>query len=130
MASNYPHRAIRAHDSFCRLARTVSLFRQTHPSRMLGPLMDTNPSPAEELPALYHAILDGVADLERRGHRREAAAARSAATAAYSRSWDDRGRRQLVAIQRRIERVVAAEAGSPGAGGEPSIRVERSAPAR
>ena len=46
-------------------------------------------SPAEELPALYRAILDRVAELERDGARAEAARVRAAATRIYSRAWDD-----------------------------------------
>ncbi len=91
--------------------------------------METHPSPAEELPALYRAILDGVAELERRGLRREAALARTAATAAYSRSWDDRGRRRLLAISRRIDRLVTGETPPRGASTR-SIQVGDSVTAR
>jgi hypothetical protein len=69
-------------------------------------LMDAERSPAEELPALYRAILDGVARLEGIGQRREAATVRTRATAIYSTSWDDRGRRRLEQLQRRIDRVI------------------------
>jgi hypothetical protein len=66
-------------------------------------------SPAEELPALYRAILDGVADLERAGQHREAALIRAEATNVYSTSWDDGGRRRLLHIWRRIGRVIAGD---------------------
>jgi len=66
-------------------------------------------SPAEDLPALYRAILDRVADLEAAGQRTEAAQVRSAATAAYSRAWDAKARRQLEALLRRAARPTAAE---------------------
>jgi len=66
-------------------------------------------SPAEELPALYRLILDRVAELEADGDRVEAGRVRVAATAAYSRSWDDRARRELTALLRRAERPTAAE---------------------
>lgn len=62
--------------------------------------------PAEEFPSLYRSILDGVLELERAGLRREAALVRARATAVYSNSWDESGRRQLLAFLRRIERVM------------------------
>lgn len=66
-----------------------------------------NPSPpAEEFPALYRSILDGVLELERAGLRREAALVRAEATGIYSGSWDDRGRRRLLGLLRRIDRVL------------------------
>ena len=61
-------------------------------------------SPAEELPALYRAILDRVALLEGSGDRAEAAEVRTAATRAYSRAWDEQARRQLQTLLRRAER--------------------------
>ena len=57
-------------------------------------------TPAEELPALYRAILDRVAELEAAGARTEAARVRRDATAAYSRAWDERSRRRLTALLR------------------------------
>jgi hypothetical protein len=66
-------------------------------------------SPAEELPALYRAILDRVAELEAAGQRDEAARVRSDATRAYSRAWDDRARRQLEAMLRRATRPTPVE---------------------
>jgi hypothetical protein len=71
--------------------------------------METQLSPAEELPALYRTILDGVAQLEQLGERREAALVRAEATRLYSTSWDESVRRRLTALCRRIERVVAGE---------------------
>jgi hypothetical protein len=71
--------------------------------------METHASPAEDLPALYRAILDGVAQLERLGARREAGLLRAEATAIYSTAWDDGGLRHLGQIRRRIERVIAGE---------------------
>jgi hypothetical protein len=64
-------------------------------------------SPAEQLPALYRAVLDHVAELEHRGERFEASRFRTEAIRAYSRSWDARGRRRLEAILRRAERALA-----------------------
>ena len=58
-------------------------------------------SAAEELPALYRAIHDRVAELEASGRRDLANDVRAAATRIYSRSWDDHARRRLVALLRR-----------------------------
>jgi hypothetical protein len=71
--------------------------------------VENHVSPSEELPALYRAILDGIADLERIGEHREAALIRSEATRVYSTSWDEGGRRRLTQIRRRIGRVIAGE---------------------
>ena len=71
--------------------------------------METLLSPSEELPALYRAILDGIADLERVGQHREAALIRTEATRVYSTSLDDGGRRRLLHLRRRIERVIAGD---------------------
>jgi hypothetical protein len=78
------------------------------------PTMGTS-TPAEDMPALYRAILDRVAALEAAGKRSEAARVRREATAAYSRAWDDRTRRRLThllraagqpnLIERRLARV-------------------------
>ena len=72
-----------------------------------------NQSIAEELPGLYRAVLDRVAELERQGDRREAARIRADAVRAYSRSWDLAGRRRLETILRRAERA-AAQGRQPG----------------
>lgn len=61
-------------------------------------------SPAEELPALYRAILDRVALLEAAGERAQAAQLRTDAREAYSRAWDERARRRLETLLRRSER--------------------------
>ena len=71
-----------------------------------------NLSAAEQLPALYRAILDHVAELERLGQRSAAARFRSDAIRAYSRSWDASGRRRLETILRRTERAIAARQAS------------------
>jgi hypothetical protein len=65
--------------------------------------MDTD-SPADELPALYRAILDQVAWLESLGERAQAAKVRSAATRAYSRAWDARAKRRLEQLLRQAQR--------------------------
>ena len=66
-------------------------------------------SPAEELPALYRAILDRIAQLENAGERSEAGRIRFEATRAYSRAWDRRAYRQLDALLRRAGRPTATE---------------------
>ena len=65
--------------------------------------METN-APSEELPALYRAILDRVAEMEASGERAEAARLRSDATDAYSRAWDERARRRLEHLLRHASR--------------------------
>jgi hypothetical protein len=70
--------------------------------------METN-SPAEDLPSLYRAILDRVAELEVAGERARAARLRTDATDAYSRAWDERARRRLEALLRRSDRDADAE---------------------
>jgi hypothetical protein len=77
-------------------------------------------SPAEELPALYRAILDRVAVLESEGDRAQAARLRTDATEAYSRAWDERARRRLEVLLRRSERDATGE--------RPRNRSGRSAP--
>ena len=72
-------------------------------------MMETQQSVAEELPALYRAILDGVAQLEMRGQRREALLVRAEATRVYSSAWDELARRRLASLCRRIQRVVAGK---------------------
>ena len=71
--------------------------------------MEIQPTPSEDLPALYRAILDGIADLERVGQHREAALIRTQATRIYSTSWDVNARRRLTHIHRRIGRVMSGE---------------------
>ena len=62
--------------------------------------MDPNPAP-EELPTLYRAVLDRVAELDKSGQRDLANRVRAEAIRIYSRSWDDRARRHLEALLRR-----------------------------
>jgi hypothetical protein len=68
--------------------------------------MDAPPSAAESLPALYRAILDVIADLERQGRRVEAVRIRAQAAAVYSRAWDDSGRRRLTQLHTRAWRLL------------------------
>jgi hypothetical protein len=69
-------------------------------------------SAAEELPALYRAVLDRVGQLEAGGQRQVANRVRAEAIKIYSRAWDERARRELTALLRRntIGPVDAAEA--------------------
>jgi hypothetical protein len=64
----------------------------------------TPTSPSQDLPALYRAVLDGVAALEVRGERVTAAAIRREAIAAYSAAWDDRHRAVLSSLVGRVRR--------------------------
>ena len=79
-------------------------------------------SPAEELPGLYLAILQRVADLEAAGRRQEAGHVRLAAAKAYSRAWDERARRSLVGLLRDADQRSARIDGPVGR------RVTRSLP--
>ena len=71
-------------------------------------MMEPN-SPAEELPALYRAVLDRVAELEADGARTQAARVRSSATRIYSRAWDQRARKELLALLRGATRPGSGE---------------------
>ena len=72
-------------------------------------------SAAEELPELYRAVLDRVGELEAAGHRQVANRVRSDAIRIYSRAWDDRARRELLALLRRnvADPVDVADAARP-----------------
>jgi hypothetical protein len=72
-------------------------------------------SPAEELPALYRALLDRVAQIEADGRRTAAYRLRRDATRIYSRSWDDRARR---ALQHLLDRTGGARTNQPESGRE------------
>jgi hypothetical protein len=63
---------------------------------------------AEVLPGLYRAVLDAVADLELRGHRRDAASIRSDATRAYSGAWNLATAHRLRALAARAARVAVS----------------------
>jgi len=63
---------------------------------------------AEVFPDLYRTILDGIAQLERSGHRAEAYRIRLAAAAAYSSAWSEAGHRRLLLVAARLERDLAA----------------------
>ncbi len=71
-------------------------------------MMEPN-SPAEDLPALYRAILDRIAELEASGELGAAAQVRTTAIRAYSRAWDDRARHDLEQLLRRATKPTAAE---------------------
>ena len=88
--------------------------------------MESRPSPAvpvpiepvatlaEDLPELYRAILDRVADLERIGARPIAGRIRAEATRAYSVAWDESARRQLLGLLARAERARSDDQRSRG----------------
>jgi hypothetical protein len=61
---------------------------------------------AEELPALYRAVLDRVGQLEAAGEREQAGRIRADAMRIYSRAWDARAKRDLEALLRRHAHVV------------------------
>jgi hypothetical protein len=81
--------------------------------------MESQPSPtipvpaepvvtlAEDLPEIYRAILDRVAELERLGARRDAGRIRADATRAYSDAWDEAARRHLLGLLARADRVLS-----------------------
>jgi hypothetical protein len=94
-------------------------------SRPAPSVPDAGVSPAEELPGLYRAILDRVAELEQLGQRPEAAVIRRKATSVYSDAWNAAGRRNLFSLLARADRVIAGET-------QPRTRVlrRRSAAAR
>ena len=66
-------------------------------------------SASEDLPALYRAVLDCVAEIAASGRRTLANEVRAEAIRIYSRAWDDRARRELLSLLRRY----------PGGGNEP-----------
>jgi hypothetical protein len=57
-------------------------------------------SAAEELPSLYRALLDRIAQMDAAGQRSVAYRIRVKATRIYSRAWDDRARRGLEELLR------------------------------
>jgi hypothetical protein len=63
---------------------------------------------AELLPGLYRAVLDAVADLEQRGHRRDAATIRMEATRAYSGAWTPAAAHRLRVLIARAARIVGS----------------------
>jgi hypothetical protein len=65
-------------------------------------------SAAQDLPALYRAVLDRVAEFEASGKRGLANRIRADATRIYSRAWDDRARRDLETLLRRNSLELAA----------------------
>lgn len=60
-------------------------------------------SAAEELPSLYRALLDRIAQIDAAGQRSAAYRIRVQATRIYSRAWDDRARRGLEELLRQAE---------------------------
>jgi hypothetical protein len=67
-------------------------------------------SVAEVLPGLYRAVLDAVADLERQGRRRDAAAIRADASRAYSGAWNAAAAHRLRVLTARAARIIGSRA--------------------
>lgn len=65
---------------------------------------------AQELPGLYRAVLDRVGELSSAGQRDQANRVRAEAVAIYSRAWDERARRELLAL---LQRNQGAPSGRP-----------------
>ncbi len=65
-------------------------------------------NPAEVLPGLYRAVLDGVARLERAGERQAAYDIRRKALHVYSTRWDEHGRRKLGRLEQDARLRLAA----------------------
>ena len=87
-----------------RVDGTSGLFHPCPIRRMLVPM--DGQSIAHDLPELYRAVLERVAQLERGGARREAAIIRSDAIAAYSVRWDEAAKRRMTALVARADRVL------------------------
>jgi len=70
------------------------------PPAVIVSTMEPN-SAAEDLPALYRAVLDRVAEIAASGRRPLANEVRAEAIRIYSRAWDERARRDLTALLQR-----------------------------
>jgi hypothetical protein len=83
----------------------------SHPSGRPIVLTMESMSPAEELPALYRALLDRVAQIESEGRRAAAYRLRSEATRIYSKRWDHHARRALQDLLNRTadDRLAASD---------------------
>jgi hypothetical protein len=84
--------------------------------------MEIPASPADELPALYREILDGLAPLERGPDRAEALRIRARASRVYAQSWSEGGRRSLQNLLRQIERLSSRRDRAQATGGRPATR--------
>jgi hypothetical protein len=84
--------------------------------------MESPASPADELPALYREILDGLAPLERSPLRPEALRIRARASRIYAQTWSDQGRKSLQNLLRRIERLSAQQTRHAEPGPAPTSR--------
>jgi hypothetical protein len=76
-----------------------------HPQASTYETMEPNLA-AEELPALYRAVLDRVGQLEAAGERQQAGRIRADAMRIYSRAWDGRAKRDLESLLRRHGHVM------------------------
>ena len=68
-------------------------------------------SAAEDMPALYRAILDRIALIDASGQRSVGYRIRADATRIYSRAWDERARRGLEALLRETADKAAIQRG-------------------
>ena len=85
-------------------------------------MMEPNAA-AEELPALYRAVLDRVGELVADGQRSMANQVRADAIAIYSRAWDERSRRRLQNLLRRTTTETAGLRSAPPTAGELSTSI-------
>jgi hypothetical protein len=83
---------------------------ESRPTPTIDPTAEPTSSLAEDLPGLYRAILERVAELEQAGSRLEAGRIRASATAAYSNAWDESARRALTGLRARADRKLAEPA--------------------
>jgi len=84
-----------------RSAASVGLLGYTERAIVTAILSGMESSVAEDLPALYRAVLDRVAELEATGDRIEARRIRAEAIRIYSRAWNQRAQRRLQSLLRR-----------------------------
>lgn len=87
---------------------------ESQPSPTLSEPAETVATLAEDLPEIYRAILDRVADLERIGARGEAGRIRAEATKTYSDAWDEKARRRLLRLLANAQRGLTATERSRG----------------
>jgi hypothetical protein len=87
---------------------------ESRPTPLAHPELEPVASFAEDLPELYRAILDRVAELERQGSRLEAGRIRVSATRTYSNAWDASAQRVLLGLLSRADRRLVVPAGQRG----------------
>lgn len=80
---------------------------ESQPTRTVSQPAEPVATLAEDLPEIYRAILDRVADLERIGARGDAGRIRAQATRTYSDAWDEKARRRLLRLLASAQRGLA-----------------------